>query len=343
MVLLNPLLLVEGALGGHVDMLAAAFVVGGIRALRGPGDRAVGLAHPRAIGVATLFAIAAIGTKLVGWFLAPALLTAGGGEGFYAPATRGNNATRKLRFSTRRAKALALVSLVLATALFVAPAATAGYGDRGVGSGFGAYARSWRGHGPVFLGAEAAANRLLRASYPERYGQLVDPLPRVLSAVADTPFDPRAAFARVKKARPSLHLLHVSALSSWIARGWMILAFGLVGLWTLRRPPEPLLATRRMALAAALLSPQVHPWYLALLVALDLAAGRVAGLALGAAAFAAYGTPRVVVDDAAVGRGLMACVRRCRALRGVDRFRVRPRPYPRPAPIVDAASGSPVA
>jgi hypothetical protein len=48
------------------------------------------------------------------------------------------------------------------------------------------------------------------------------------------------------------------------------------------------LALRRLVLAALLLAPQLHPWYLALLVPLELVTGRAAGLGFAAAMYMAY-------------------------------------------------------
>jgi hypothetical protein len=55
-----------------------------------------------------------------------------------------------------------------------------------------------------------------------------------------------------------------------------------------RRSVSPLSASRAVVWALLLLSPQVHPWYLAWLLPLEVAAGGVAGLIWSAAALCAY-------------------------------------------------------
>ena len=58
--------------------------------------------------------------------------------------------------------------------------------------------------------------------------------------------------------------------------------------WTVRRRVPPLLATRGLIWAVLLLSPQVHPWYLAWLLPLELAVGARAGWVWSVAALLAY-------------------------------------------------------
>ena len=61
----------------------------------------------------------------------------------------------------------------------------------------------------------------------------------------------------------------------------------LCGLVVYRRVP-PMRAVRALVWALLLLSPQVHPWYLAWLLPLEVAAGASAGLIWSAAVLCAY-------------------------------------------------------
>jgi len=93
----------------------------------------------------------------------------------------------------------------------------------------------------------------------------------------------------------------VFAIVDWVARqvlpegsaamcSRVAVAAALIVLWgvILRRHLPPLAASRVVLWAALLLSPQIHPWYLAWLLPLEVLAGGVAGLVWSAAVLLSY-------------------------------------------------------
>ncbi len=268
-VALNPLLLSEGALNGHVDLLAAALVVGALVAWveTVPGtnvDTHAGgaLRLGKVVGLAAL----AIGVKLVGFLLVPLLLC------------------RRERRAWGGALALVVLGLLL-----VWPVSRAGYGDRHVGSSLGEYARRWRGNDGLFSFVEEGIRGQLVERFEVRWGKLVlEPEPALLRWARGTRLDPREGLVPPKKEMPSDVLVEPLVLASPLARAAVLLALLGLGLWVVVRAPPPVQSARTLVLAALLLAPQVHPWYLALLVPLDLATGGFAGLAFAAAMLVAY-------------------------------------------------------
>jgi hypothetical protein len=277
-VALNPLLLAEGPLNGHIDVLAAACVMlallawsrlpGGVftvgagtvpRPHRARADRAARLR----VG---LFGALAIGLKLVGFLLVPLLVRA---------------RDRRLR--------LVAPALLVVGAVWLAPLPFAGHAERDVPSGLGQYATRWRGNDGAYGVLERGIERALVRHYGLRWGKLdLEPEPTWLRQLSRLGVDPRAGLLSPKKEPPPRTLVEPSVLARPLARACVLLLLGLVVLGVVLRPVPPALALRHIVLAALLLTPQLHPWYLALLVPLELVTGRAAGLAFAAGVYVAY-------------------------------------------------------
>ena len=271
---LNPLLLAEGPLHGHIDVLASACVALALVALpRGPVTGApsalrrhlVRLDRHRAAQV-WLFGALATGLKLVGLALVPVLLAARSGRLRWVGA-----------------------SLLVAGLLLMAPLTVSGHADRDSDSGLSHYARRWQGNDGAYALLERGFERALVARYGLRWGQLdLDPEPRWLQALERAGVDPRADLVGPKKEPPPRHLIQPVVLARLLARGTAALLALLVAASLFVFPTSPVHGLRRLVFAAFLLAPQLHPWYLALLVPLELVCGRVAGLGFAAAIYVAY-------------------------------------------------------
>ncbi|MEM9191178.1 MAG: hypothetical protein AAGF12_18495 [Myxococcota bacterium] len=233
---LNPLVVSEVALGGHVDIIAGLFLVGALATMA------------RALPTAVLLGVLSVGTKLVGLALVPFLARA------------------------RRAR----LFIVLGVALVLLPMLLAG--GAGAGSGASQFARRWSGNESAFAMVEINAGTMLRligwwTGSPK--GELRVPGARpLLVRIADTPFDPWAANAVEKKPiadRAKFDIDHLSGLLARVvvASAWLLLA---TFMFSSRFPP--LIGLRWLLLAALLLSPQVHVWYLLWLLPLEAATGR---------------------------------------------------------------------
>ena len=246
---LCPLALVETALAGHVDAVAGAFLALAVLSLA--------QARPVRAAWAAGFATA---TKLVGLLLLPML------------AVR-----------DRRATAL-LLGLAL---LSVAPLVTAGGSTER--AGLGHYARRWRGNDGLYGVVEATVAAGLAAcceTTPRRVS-----LPGLASyerLVRGTPLDPRHTLLGPKKEPSRATDVHLDSIAPFLARALVAATIAVFALVLARRRVEPLLATRHLVLAALLLAPQVHPWYLLVLLPLEAASGRLASLVFAASALVAY-------------------------------------------------------
>ena len=250
---LNPLALVESALGGHVDAVAGLAVAGAVAALL--SNRAL---------VAALLVGAASGLKLIGIALAPLVA-----------------------LRDRRAAALA----VLLAMLPVFPLLGAGGGVDG--AGITHYTRRWRGNEGPFVVLEAVAAAVVSAVASDvpgaGPGQVRLPfLAPLVHSLDGTPLDLRATLAGEKKAEPDPTAFDGEYLAALLARA-LALAFvlGLAVFLVLGRV-EPLVAARWVLLTALLLAPQVHPWYLLWLLPIEVASGGRAGIVWSAAVLVAY-------------------------------------------------------
>jgi len=250
---LNPLVLVESALGGHVDVVAGLALVAFALSLRqGHGGRAA------------LLAAVATGVKLVGLVVAPLI------------------ALRE-----RRTAAVA----VLLGAAVAAPIFFAGTGSGAV-AGVGHYARRWQGNAGLFAvlesGARAAVDHVAEENWNADDHIRLPGLSPVVAFLEGTPLDPWATQIAEKKEAPDRTDFQRAYVASMLARGAALALVLALVFWAVRRRVEPLLATRWVILAVLLLAPQIHPWYLLWLVPLEVASGRAAGLIFSATVLMAY-------------------------------------------------------
>ena len=253
--LLNPLALSESALGGHVDVFVGlAILASALAAAR----------HPLR---AVVFALAALAVKLVGALLLP------------------------LALRDRRALLLGL----LLTIALVLPLTRAGYGSDAVG-GFGHYARRWGGNAGVHLVLERSLRAIL-TPFEQEPGRLsIDFARPLLHRLEGTALDPHASFTPEKKPLHDLAVFETHVASALLAR--VLAALFVLGLalvlgrrlarWDLATTAQSAEAARLVVLAALLLAPQIHPWYLLWLLPLELALGRHTLLVWSTLALGAY-------------------------------------------------------
>lgn len=250
---LNPLVLTESALAGHVDVFVGLCLAASVLALaRGHALRG------------GLFAGLASGVKLAGFALLPL-------------------------FRPRQWRGLGLALLLGAVALV--PLLGAGSGS-GVTGGLGQYARRWEGNAGPYALAEAGLTRVVSAAgreqrAPEGHVHLPG-LRSLLVAVHGTWLDPRAGLVSEKKQTLDPTDFLAATVAGLLLRALIVLGVLTLGaLLTWRRVP-PLQAARLVLLLGLLCAPQVHPWYLLWLLPLEVAAGGVAGLVWSATILLAY-------------------------------------------------------
>jgi hypothetical protein len=247
---LNPLALVECGLSGHLDAIVGAALLVSLISLRRPWLAAAGVAI-------------AIATKLVGLLALPVLF----------------------RVKSARWQATALSIIALAS---TAPLAFAGYGSDAA-SGLANYSRRWGGNESAFAILEGGSRSLL-----ERFPAAgstdhvrIDALRPWLERVEDTPLDPRASLVAEKKEVPDIADFPIDVAAGLLARVLAAVLVFAIAIVAARRL-EPWSALRVTVLAALLLAPQLHPWYLLWLLPLEIAAGRVTGLLWSAAVLVSY-------------------------------------------------------
>lgn len=249
---LNPLVLVESAMNGHVDAVCALAVAGCL----------VALVSGRS-WTAVVLAAAAAAIKLVGIVLAPLLA---------------------LRSRRAAVVATGLALLPLLPLCLAGSGRDAGLthysrrwrGNEGLFLGVEAVARA---------GVDELAEP--HDGTPPDQIRLSFLLPAV-DSLRGTVLDPRATLEGEKKAAPAPADFDRAFVASVLARGAVVLLVLGLAAWLVRRRVEPVLAARWVLLAGLLLAPQIHPWYLLWLLPLEIAAGRVAGLVWSAAVLVAY-------------------------------------------------------
>ncbi|AKF08195.1 hypothetical protein [Sandaracinus amylolyticus] len=254
---LNPLALEEAALGGHVDAFAGLFLVLAVLAMaRSAWSRA-------ALAIASATAI-----KLVGLVLVPLLAL--------APRARG---------------AIAISISIIVGVSVLAPVSLAGHA-RDDTSGLGHYARRWRGNEGGFVvlaeGSRLALEGLGRVSGAPPGWIRLPFLAPVIARVRGTPLDPRATMLAPKKEVQRPTSFETRHLGDLLARGLALLLVLAVAIAHVRKGSAPLRAARDVVLALLLVAPQVHPWYLAWLLPLEVASGRATGLVWSASMLVAY-------------------------------------------------------
>ena len=249
---LNPLALSESALGGHVDAIAGLLIALFVSAmLRGRHGRAVAAV------------VAATAVKLVGILLAPLLW--------------------------REHRGAAVVALIL-SACCVVPLLRAG--RSGDVPGIGQFARRWEGNAGAYAVIAKGVEEVALATHGVSPTRVEFPRARkLLGSLRGTAWDPMASYQGPKKDLGDPTELEGHVVGALGARALIVLGLFLAAaiLSTRRGRSPPILDVARwLLLAALLLSPQLHPWYLLWLLPLEAAAGGVTGLVLSAAVLVAY-------------------------------------------------------
>lgn len=246
---LNPLALSESALGGHVDVFVGLSLATCVLALL-----------TRRPWHAAIGAALAGGIKLVGLLVAPLIAS--------------------------RDRGAALFAFAMA---FLAVLPLAGAGDQDAVGGLGQYARRWQGNAGPYVLVQAGVEGILESAYGIEPGRVRLPMLRAtFASLEGGVFDPRASFQPEKKpiADPATFETHV--LGALVARGLIVVGVFGAAFWLARRKSDPLLATRALLFGALLFAPQIHPWYLLWLLPLELAAGKLSGVAWSALILVAY-------------------------------------------------------
>ncbi len=243
---LNPLLLAEGPLAGHLDLIVGLALCMAFWAL-----------GRNAILRAACATLAAVGLKLVGLVILPLFL--------------------------RRPAALVLLCLTCVALLGPMLLARA---PSDPGSGPGQFATRWRGNESVYVLVERGVTGLLEAAWGQGEGRVR--IPGFDKAVRGTPLDPRPFTADPQKDIPRTDVMQTSVLAAPLARLGALLGVILLALVLALRGTRPLVAGRAVLWATLLLSPQVHPWYLAWLLPVEIACGGFAGLVWSASVLCAY-------------------------------------------------------
>jgi hypothetical protein len=242
---LNPLVFVEVAWSGHLDVVAWILLGLGLVAWRYGSTLRAALAASLALG-------ASIAVKFLGLAALPLLA-----------AENDSRLADHLPFRQRIA-ALAVAPLVLVASYL--PFLGAG-GD--LFSGFGTYAESWRGNDGAYRAVHRLADSQLRAHTPDeqragpadnqvlfRFEQL-DGLYRSLGwtrewrgeTIPDTTYS-------------------AGELAATIGKITAVFVVGLVMLWCLTGRVRPAIGLLAVLIALYLFAPIVHPWYVAWLVPL---------------------------------------------------------------------------
>ena len=250
----NPLALVESAQSGHLDCWAGLGLL-----------MAAVMLQRNKLGAALASALVATAVKLVGLVALPAL--------------------------GRRHRPTALV-LGASAVIWLAPLFGAGASDqRAEEAGVVHYAARWEGNPGGFRVLRAAAATLLDVA-----GGVLDwPPGEVRGSTLDQRLpgfgpgvDRLSGGAEKKGGRVDKDA--TAGRDRWaglIARGW-VAVLGLLLALALALAQPPLLALRWTLLAALLMLPTVHPWYLLWLLPIEVAAGRLTGLAWSALILTAY-------------------------------------------------------
>lgn len=248
---LNPLALSESALNGHIDVMAGAALAWGVWGL----SQRRGLFSALALMVAT-------GSKLIGILLLP--LSA--------------------RLGVRSfARACVLSGIVLVPMLVPRAPDT---------SGAIHYAQRWQGNDALFSVMSDGVSTLLSWSATEderKRGHLTLPSMRPwLVRVKGTMFDPWAQADAARREVPDRADFEIQFLAGLITRGLVLTIALFLSVWLATTRLSALSAARLSVLAALLLAPQIHPWYLLWLLPLEAAAGGLGGLTWSVSVLVAY-------------------------------------------------------
>ncbi|MFT5356443.1 MAG: hypothetical protein ACI9KE_003668 [Polyangiales bacterium] len=247
---LNPLALMESALGAHLDVL-----VGGAVLLFALNLRDARFAR------AAFACVVSVGLKLIGLLFLPLLL-------FRRP---------------RVAAAALAVSLLL-----LVPVARAGYGDDEV-SGLSHYAGRWEGNAGPYRWVDTAMRAGLEACFGVAPGRIdVEAFAAPFAWVRGSALDPWHAYEREKKPVGRRTIMATQVLSSFLTRGLLFLCLLFAAFWLARKKVDPLRVTRFLVFTALLCAPQVHPWYLLWLLPLEAQSARWSAFVWSAVVLVAY-------------------------------------------------------
>lgn len=247
---LNPLALMESALGAHLDVLVGAAVLIFALSLRDARVVRAGLA-----------CLAAVGLKLIGLLFVPLLA-------FQRP---------------KIAAAVLALSVVL-----IIPVARAGYADDEV-SGLSHYAGRWEGNAGPYHWIDSAMGAGLEACFAVRPGRIdVEAFATPFEWVRGSSLDPWHAYEREKKPIGRRTIMATHVLSSFLTRGLLFLCLLGAAFWLGKKKVDPLRATRMLVFAALLCAPQVHPWYLLWLLPLEAQVSRRSAFVWSAVVLVAY-------------------------------------------------------
>lgn len=247
---LNPLALMESALGAHLDVLVGAGVL----------LFALNLRDARFVRAA-FACVVTVGLKLIGLLFIPLLI-------FRNPKV---------------AAGTIAVSLLL-----LVPVAGAGYADDEV-SGISHYAGRWEGNAGPYRWLNSAMQSGLEACFAVQPGRIdVEAFAAPFAWVEGSGLDPWHAYEREKKPIGRRTIMATQVLSSFLTRGLLFLCLLFLAFWLARKKVEPLQATRILVFAALLCAPQVHPWYLLWLLPLEAQSRRWSAFVWSAAVLVAY-------------------------------------------------------
>ena len=245
----NPMLLAEGALGGHLDLFVGFALCVAVW----------GLMRKRPT-IVILGCVAAIGLKLVGFVLFPLLV-------------------RRLRV---------FCTVGVASLIMLLPMCLSNPGEDTT-SGVGQFALRWRGNDSVYTIVQWGVTRALEARWGHGKGQLhIEGLDEAWSSAPLSRWDPRVAIADPDKGISHSDVIDTGVVATPLARVLVALCVLFVGVWLAWRNVDPVHGVRRLLWIVLLLSPQVHPWYLAWLLPIEVMAGGFAGLVWSASVLVAY-------------------------------------------------------
>jgi alpha-1,6-mannosyltransferase len=239
---LNPLVLIETAWSGHLDVIAFGSMAAALLVF----ERAQLARHPlRTAAAAGALLGASIAAKLLSLVALPLWLL----------DTR----------TSPKARAAALGAVALVVALLYAPYLGAG---GGLFKGFGTYAAKWRSNdGPYRALVHVAEDRIerwappaMRPSPDQRVIVRIDRIAPVAEAVGFT-----RQWQGREVAATSFASNQAAETTAKLAVAW---ALGLLMLWCLIVARDPIWSALLLLSTLLWLAPTVHPWYVAWLVPL---------------------------------------------------------------------------
>jgi hypothetical protein len=285
--ILNPLVFVEVAYSGHIDVLAWSLLVVGLVVWRYPSGRR---GWRRCVCVAVLVGLS-IGAKFLSLAVLPLLL-------FDASGATARN-TWWVGIGRRLAVCVGAIGIVM-----LAYVPYAGVGAKVFG-GFGTYAATWRSNDGGYRAMQAAAAANIRRAVDcsvagDRRGRdgqnrrMPDHLQCQSGEVLVTLEGLNETFTAAgwtKRWRGETlpdTTWNAGGLAETMAKGIAIVVVGLVLLCALTLGVSPAAGLLAILVALYLFAPVVHPWYVAWLVPLSVLAGKRVGLVFSATVLVGY-------------------------------------------------------